>query len=211
VVPLNFCANFACFDNVNMARRRSSSIPIQISHLEDDSERSVREKIFCRSSSLGITLINDCMPAERRSSLRSFFSKADDKEDAISTPNFQEERHIELFKSKEFQAHLKEHHITTSAGAQIFFQQFLHDRNSEEITLGLSASDRDEAAVPMHMRKKSGDSLSIASRCAKPTSKRRGTNGSEHSHYFESAENSLDESLWSLDDSRRQSYLSVIR
>lgn len=194
-----------------MARQRSSSIPIQICLVEDESERSVRGKLFRRSSSLGKTFLDDYERAERRSSLRSLFPKAG-KEDAVSTPNFQEQQQqLELFKSKEFQANLKEHLITTTAGAQIMFQQFLHDRNCEEITLDLSSSERDGAAVPVHMRKKSGVSLlGTASRSAKPSSKRRGTNDSEHSP-FESAENSLDESIWSIDESRRKAYLSVIR
>jgi hypothetical protein len=161
-------------------------------------------------ASLGKTFLDDYERAERRSSLRSLFSKAG-KEDAVSTPNFQEQQQLELFKSKEFQANLKEHLITTTAGAQIMFQQFLYDRNSEEITLDLSSSERGGAAVPVHTRKKAGVSLlGIASRSVKPSSKRRGTNDSEHSP-FESIENSLDESIWSIDDSRRKAYLSVIR
>lgn len=160
--------------------------------------------MFRRDSSLSNK--SDYERAERRSSLRNLFSKAA-KNDAASTPtpNFQEEEHLKLFKSKEFQAYLKEHNIFTTAGVQVIFQQFLHNRNTDV----KSTNERVEAAQ-VHRRKNSGDSLlDIASRCAMPSSKRRSTNGSDNT--FHESENSLDTSMWSLDDSCRKSYMTVIR
>ena len=183
---------------LNMARR-DSFIPVQIQCLIND-ESSIRNKIFRRDSSLSNK--SDYSRAERRSSLRNLFSKADEN-DAASTPTFQDENHLKLFKSKEFQTYLKEHNILAAAGLQVIFQQFLQDRNDEE-----RANERVGAAATAYRRKSSGDSLlSIAGGNTTFSSKRRGTNGSD----FNRSDNSLDDSIWSIDDSCRRDYMSVIR
>ena len=184
--------------------RKSSLINIQKLCLVDNESVRGGGTLFRRDSSLSNK--SDYERAERRSSLRNLFSKAA-KNDAASTPtpNFQEEEHLKLFKSKEFQAYLKEHNIFTTAGVQVIFQQFLHNRNTDV----KSTNERVEAAQ-LNRRKNSGDSLlDIASRCAMPSSKRRSTNGSDNT--FHESENSLDTSMWSLDDSCRKSYMTVIR
>lgn len=138
----------------------------------------------------------------------SLFSKAD-KIDATPTPNFKDEKHLELYKSAEFQAYLKEHNILTTVGLQVIFQQFLRDR---KIVAGRKSTDEKVgAAAPVYRRKSSGDSLlSIAGRCTAPGYKRRSTaNGSENSQV--GSINSLDESIWSIDDSFKRDYMSVIR
>ena len=186
--------------------RDSSFIPIQIRLVSDESTGGNPKK-FRRDSS---TLSNksEHVRAERRSSLMSLFSKAE-KSDAESTPNFQDKKHLELFKSGEFQAYLKEHNVLTTAGLQVIFQQFLHDRNIAESERRKNTNERVGADEPVHRRKSSGDSLlSIAGRCTTPAYKRRSTsNGSEQY----GSENSLDESIWSIDDSYRRDYMSVIR
>ncbi len=138
----------------------------------------------------------------------SLFSKAE-KVEAERTPDFKDEKHLELFKSAEFQAYLKEHNILTTVGLQVIFQQFLRDRDIVEERK--STDEKGEAAAPVYRRKSSGDSLlRIAGRVTAPGRKRRSTsNGSEDSHV--GSINSLDESIWSLDDSLRRDYMSVIR
>jgi len=179
--------------------RKSSLINIQKICLVDN--ESVRGgTLFRRDSSLSNK--SDYERAERRLSLRNLFSKA---AASTPTPNFQEEEHLKLFKSKEFQAYLKEHNIFTTAGVHVIFQQFLHNRNTD-----VKSTNEKVEAAQVYSRKNSGDSLlDIASRCAMPGSKRRSTNGSDNT--FHESENSLDTSIWSLDDSCRKSYMTVIR
>ncbi len=186
--------------------RDSSIIPIQICLVNDESTGR-NPKIFRRDSTLSNK--SDFERAERRrSSLMSLFSKAE-KIDAEPTPDFKDDKHLELFKSAEFQAYLKEHNILTTVGLQVIFQQFLRDRNIVEG--GKSTDERVGAAASVCRRKSSGDGLlSIASRVTAPGYRRRSTtNGSENSHV--GSVNSLDESIWSLDDSLRRDYMSVIR
>ncbi|KAL7492009.1 hypothetical protein ACHAWT_002231, partial [Skeletonema menzelii] len=172
--------------------RRDSFIPVQIQCLIDD-ESSIRNKIFRRDSSLS-NKSGSYSSVERRLSLKNFFSKADGN-DAASTPNFQDENHLKLFKSKEFQAYLKERNILATAGLQVIFQQFLQDRNYEEHT-------NERVGVAAYRSKSSGDSLlSVAGGYTTSSLKRRGTTASD---------NSLDDSIWSIDDSCRRDYMGVI-
>eukprot|EP00984_Skeletonema_dohrnii_P025428 scaffold14590_cov151-Skeletonema_dohrnii-CCMP3373.AAC.4 len=183
--------------------RKSSLINIQKICLVDNESVRGGGTLFRRDSSLSNK--SDYERAERRLSLRNLFSKAAKNDAASTPPGFHEEEHLKLFKSKEFQAYLKEHNIFTTAGVQVIFQQFLHYRNTD-----LKSTNEKVEAAQVYRRKNSGDSLlDIASRCAMPGSNRRSTNGSDNT--FHESENSLDTSMWSLDDSCRKSYLTVIR
>lgn len=190
-----------------MARERDSTlIPVQICLVNSESTGR-NPKIFRRESTLSSK--SDYERVERRrSSLMSLFSKAD-KNDAAPTPNFKDEKQLELFKSAEFQAYLKEHNILTTVGLQVIFQQFLHDRSIVEARK--STDEKVEASAPVRRRKSSAENfLGIAGRCTTPGYKRRGTtNGSEQSHV--GSENSLDGSIWSLDASLKRDYMSAIR
>eukprot|EP00985_Skeletonema_marinoi_P027159 scaffold21850_cov66-Skeletonema_marinoi.AAC.1 len=79
--------------------RKSSLINIQKICLVDNESVRGGGTMLRRDSSLSNK--SDYERAERRSSLRNLFSKAA-KNDAASTPtpNFQEEEHLKLFKSK---------------------------------------------------------------------------------------------------------------
>lgn len=163
---------------------------------------SAAETTFSRRDS---TLsIGDIGRVQRRSSLRNFFSKADTIDDEDDEEPSMQEQHLELFKSTEFQSYLKARHISTTTGAQVMFQQFLHDRNATNE----STEKRRRATAPDHKRRNSGDSiLNFATK----NGKRQW--GSELDNFESSQDTLLDESesMWSLDDSQRPSYLNVIR
>lgn len=196
-----------------MARHNSFiPIPTQIRLINDNNE-STGGKLFRRrrESTLSCKSKSEC-ERSRRSSIMSLFST----DDAASNPTFQDEKHLKLFESGEFQAYLKEHNILTTGTAtlQVMFQQFLHDRNVVERRK--STNEKVKAAAPVQRRKSFGDGLlSIAGRFTRstiPGPKRRSTttsNGSEESH--SGSENLLDDSIWSIDDSYRRDYMSVIR
>ena len=147
---------------------------------------------------------------ERRSSLKSLFTKVEMIEDETSSSTSGvEEQHLKLFKSKEFKAYLKEkeHSCTTTNAVRVMFQQFLTERNIKE---GINNSKIPEkATTTSYTRKNSGDSLlSFAANSLK----RRSRSGSEIEGI--NSEKSLDESgetIWSVDDSCRQAYMDVIR
>lgn len=134
----------------------------------------------------------------------------------------QDKQHLELFKSREFQAYLKEHHITTTNGAQMRFQQFLSERNSGEIASNMKTSERRNSvgnSIQSFMRRSSGRStnslMSISvSQSAKSTYK-RGTSNESWTNVDDPPGKELDTSMWSLDNSFnnsfREAYQGVIR
>ena len=184
-----------------MSRRGYSSIPVQIQCLNDDNTSSIRNMLFRRASSSQSNK-SDNERTERRSSLRNLFSIADERSSSFgnlfSKGDEDDAAQLRLFKSTEFQAYLKEHNIVATAPAAVF-QQFLQDRS----TYDKRTTERDPSRD--YRRKSSGDSLRSF---AAFSSKRRGTNASEHSRL---SENSLDDSMWSIDDSSRRNYMSAIR
>ena len=202
-----------------MSPRGSTSIPVQIQCLplnDDDTSSSIRNKIFRRASSSQSNK-SDNERAERRSSLRNFFSRADERAEGRSSSlrnlfsnadendDLRDEHRLQLFKSEEFQAYLKNHNIVATAGLHIIFQQFLQERNTDD----KRTNERVEVAAQVYRRKSTGDSLrSFAGGYTSSSSKRRGTNASENTRL---SENSLDDSMWSIDDSSRRNYMSAIR
>jgi len=130
----------------------------------------------------------------------------------------QDKQHLELFKSREFQAYLKEHHTTTTNGAQMRFQQFLSERNSGEIASNMRTSERRNSvghSIQSFMRRSSGRStnslMSISvSQSAKSTYK-RGTSNESWTNVDAPPDKELDTSIWSLDNSFREAYQGVIR
>ena len=187
-----------------MSRRGSptSTLPVQMQSLNDDNtSSSIRNKLFRRTSSSQSNKSGN-ERVGRRSSLKNLFSKADERSSSFgnvfSKADEDDAAQLRLFKSKEFQAYLKEHNIVATAPA-VVFQQFLQDRSSDDKRI----IERDPSRE--YRMKSSGDSLLSF---AAFSSKRRGTNASEHTRL---SNNSLDDSMWSIDDSSRRNYMSAIR
>lgn len=185
--------------------------PINTRYTYDNITMTLRVWSDDRATRRDSTLSKNHDPQERRSSLKSLFTRVEKIEDESSSSTAEmEEQHLKLFKSKEFKTFLREHHITTTSAVHVMFKQFLAEQNNKEETINNSeVKVPEKSTTTPYVRKNSGDSiLSFAAN----TLKRRSRSNSEHSQGL--TEKSLDESgetIWSVDDSCRQAYMDVIR